>query len=323
MEPLYLVSEGVLFRRENTLYFVNKQGKRALPIHNISDIYCIAKVSLRSGAIHLLLKEQIPIHFFNKYGFYRGSLYPKEQLISGKIVIAQVKHYSDWNLRKIIASRMIMGVKNNVLAVLKYYKKKGKDLDDEIEKISEIEVNGNTPSQLLGVESQIWQVYYSAFNKILRFFTFQKREYRPPSDEINALISFGNSLLYATALSEIYKTYLHPAISYVHEPLERRFSLALDIADIFKPIIVERVIFNLVNNQIITPQSFSHDVGTYLNDDGRKAFIKAFHEKLETTIKHPTLKRKVSYRTLIRLEGYKLVKHVLGDKEYVSFKAWW
>jgi len=137
------------------------------------------------------------------------------------------------------------------------------------------------------------------------------------------MISFGNSLLYSVTLSEIYNTYLHPSISYLHEPSERRFSLALDIADIFKPVIVERTIFNLVNNKVIDEGDFNREVGVLLSNSGKRKFIASFDEKMNTTIKHPELGRNVTYRYIIRLEAYKIMKHVLGDKNYVSFKAWW
>ena len=172
-------------------------------------------------------------------------------------------------------------------------------------------------------EGRIWHSYYQSFNKILKNFVMEKREIRPPTNEINALISFGNSLLYVSALSEIYHTYLHPSVSFLHEPAERRFSLALDIADIFKPVIVERVLFKLVNNNMITEKDFTHDVGVMLNDKGKRVFLKEFQAKLETTIKHPEIKRKVSYKYLMRLECYKLIKHILEDKRYRSFRMWW
>lgn len=323
MEPIYFVSEGILLRKGNTLYFVNKDVKRALPIQNISEIYCLAKVSLKSGAISLLLKHNIPVHFFNKYGFYEGTLEPKEDLISGKVIVAQAVHYHNLEKRLEIAKEMVRGIKHNILFVLKYYNSRGKTLNEEINKIEDIEITGNTSLQIMGIESQIWKIYYSAFNKILRFFNFTERKFRPPSDEINSLISFGNSLLYATVISELYKTYLHPSISYLHEPLERRYSLALDIADIFKPIIVERLIFYLVNHQIIKKDSFNYEGIITLKDNAKRTFIQAYNEKINTTVMHPTLKRRVSYRALIKFEGYKLVKHILGDKKYSSFKAWW
>ena len=183
-------------------------------------------------------------------------------------------------------------------------------------------INGDV-AQIMSNEGRIWHSYYKSFNKILKNFKMDKREIRPPTTEINALISFGNSLLYVSALSEIYHTYLHPSVSFLHEPAERRFSLALDIADIFKPVIVERVIFKLVNNKMLTEKDFNRDVGVLLNERGKRIFLKEYQSKLETTIKHPEIKRKVSYKYLMRLECYKLIKHVLGDKEYRSFRMWW
>ncbi len=323
MNPLYILKEGILRRSGNTLYFVNKEGKKPLPINNVSDIYCFGKVSLKSGAISLLLKKNVPVHFFNKYGFYEGSLTPREKLVSGVIVVKQSEHYLDKKRRIEIAKEMISGIKHNVLKTLKYYRKKEKEIGTYIDAIEKITLGGESIQMVMGNESTIWNLYYKSFNGIIKNFKFKKRERRPPTDEVNALISFGNSLLYTTTLSEIYKTYLHPAISFLHEPLERRYSLALDFADIFKPIIVERIIFQVINNRIISEEDFDKNVGIYLNDKGKRKFLKAYDEKLITTIKHKTLKRKVSYRYLIRLEGYKLIKHILGDKKYESFKMWW
>jgi CRISPR-associated protein Cas1 len=128
--------------------------------------------------------------------------------------------------------------------------------------------------------------------------------------------------LYSVILSEIYKTHLEPTISYLHEPSERRFSLSLDISEIFKPLIVDMVIFNLLNYETINLSHFNQDLNfSYLNDEGRKIFLKYLEDKIETTIKHRTLQRNVSYRALIRLECYKLIKHLLGEKDYKPLKA--
>ncbi|MEN4006110.1 MAG: type I-B CRISPR-associated endonuclease Cas1b [Methanobacteriaceae archaeon] len=321
-DPLYITSHGILMRKGNTLYFTNDEGKKAIPINGINEINCYGKVSLKSGASSLLMKQGIPVNFFNMYGYYEGSLYPRIQLNSGLIVVNQSEHYSDAEKRAIIAKEMVEGIKHNLLRNLKYYRKKGKEVDIFIEAI-EKEVIGGTVPQIMSNEGRMWHAYYQSFNNIIKNFEMGNREIRPPTTEMNALISFGNSLLYGSALSEIYHTYLHPSISFLHEPAERRFSLALDIADIFKPIIVARVIFKLVNNNMLSERDFDKDVGVLLKDKGKKVFLKEYQSKLDTTIKHPKLNRRVSYKYLMRLECYKLIKHLLGDKEYESFKAWW
>ena len=176
----------------------------------------------------------------------------------------------------------------------------------------------------MGSEAIARNAYYSAFDSILKDFEFGGRSRHPPGNEVNAMLSFGNAMLYSAVLSELYHTQLHPAISFLHEPAERRFSLALDIAEIFKPIIVDRLIFHLVNKGMMKQEDFDRQLnGVLLNDSGRKKFVKAFNERLESTIKHRKLKRNVSYQRLIRLECYKLVKHILGAEEYRPFVMWW
>jgi CRISPR-associated protein Cas1 len=155
-------------------------------------------------------------------------------------------------------------------------------------------------------------------------FEFKERVKNPPSNAINALISFGNALCYSVCLTEIYRTQLNPTIAYLHEPSERRFSLALDLAEIFKPIFVDRIIFKLINTRELQEKHFTNGLNfCHLNDAGRKVFIKAFEEKMRTTIKHRSLDREVSYRRLIRLECYRLVKHLLGEEGYEGFRIWW
>lgn len=322
-QPLNINSNGILCRKDNTLKYVNQEVDKSIPIHAINEINCYGKVSLKSGAITLLQKEKVMVHFFNKYGHYQGSLYPKIELNSGMIVVKQALAYNNDNERKGIAEEIVHGMKHNMRKTLMYYSKKGKNVDKHIENIEKEQILNNNINQILSSEGKLWQHYYPAFNEITKKFPIVKREFRPPTNEMNALISFGNSLLYTTTLSEIYHTYLHPSISFLHEPRERRFSLACDIADIFKPIIISRTIFKLVNTNMINEKSFKKDVGVYLTEKGRQKFIEEYHNKLKTTIKHPNLNKKVSYRYLLRLEGYKLIKHILNDKPYESFKAWW
>ena len=147
---------------------------------------------------------------------------------------------------------------------------------------------------------------------------------RPPDNMINSLISFVNSLIYAKVLSEIYRTQLNPAISYLHEPGVRRYSLCLDIAEVFKPLIGDRLIFALLNRKQITEESFTKDLNfLHLTKDASALIVRELEERLKKTINHKELGKQVSYQYLIRLEAYKLIKHLIGEKEYEGFKIWW
>ena len=146
----------------------------------------------------------------------------------------------------------------------------------------------------------------------------------PPDNYINSLISYVNSLIYTKILSEIYKTQLNPTISYLHEPGVRRFSLCLDLSEIFKPLIGDRLIFSLLNRNQITEKSFTRELnGLHLTKEASRTITQELDERLKKTIFHKELQKDVSYEYLMRLEAYKLTKHLMGEKEYTGFEIWW
>ncbi|MGP8328885.1 MAG: type I-B CRISPR-associated endonuclease Cas1b [Methanosarcinaceae archaeon] len=328
----YILQDGILKRKENTVYFINKDERRVLPINKIYSIYAYGKLSFSSGVVSYLSKNGIPIHFFNYYGFYEGSMYPRETLISGDLVINQAAHYLDNDKRMLIAGRFIEGACGNILKNLKYYSRSQESIRETIDAyVSSIESaivrlpETNTIPEMMNIEGRIRNIYYSALDEIFpEEYRIVTRTRRPPGNKMNTLISFGNSLMYTTVLSEIYNTQLNPTISYLHEPFERRFSLALDVSEIFKPIIVDRIILKLVNKNMLDDNCFRGEIGDMLlSEKGKKIFLQEYNDKLGTTIKHKGLRRNVSYKRLIRMELYKLSKHVLGDEEYKPLVMWW
>ena len=131
---------------------------------------------------------------------------------------------------------------------------------------------------------------------------------------------FVNTLIYTKVLGEIYHTQLNPTISYLHEPGARRFSLSLDIAEVFKPLIGDRLIFSLLNRNQITEDSFTKELNfLHLKKDA----VSELEKRLKKTVMHKELGRQVSYQYLLRLECYKLIKHLIGEKEYEGFRIWW
>jgi CRISPR-associated protein Cas1 len=329
----FITKNGILKRKQNTVYFIRKNEngdleKRILPIEKIYAIFAHGRLSFSSGVVSYLAKHGVPIHFFNKYGWYEGSLYPRETLISGDLIIKQVEHYLDREKRLYLAKEIIRGCAENLGKNLQYYLRSGKNLDDSLNNINQLIKNLENikePQQILGIEGNIWNNYYKAFDEIFpEKFKFEERTRRPPENMLNCMISFGNSLLYSTILTEIYNTQLNPAISYLHEPFERRFSLCLDLSEVFKPLLVDRVIFKLINKKIINEEHFVKELNScLLNDQGKRIFIENWDEKLKTTIKHRDLGRNVSYQRLIRLECHKIIKHLLAVKQYKAFRIWW
>lgn len=324
MEKYYIFSNGELKRKDNNIYF----NDRALKIEMTSDIYLFGEVTLNTKCLNFLGKNKKAVHFFNYYGFYTGSFYPKESNVSGKLLVKQVEYFQDREKRVELAREIIKSASDNIFRNLRYYNGRGKDLKNEMEIIKSYQLEldkAQDVNEIMGIEGNIRKIYYSTWSKIInQEIDFEKRVKRPPDNMINTLISFINSLIYTTCLSEIYKTQLNPTISYLHSPGDRRFSLCLDITEIFKPLIVDRMIFSLLNKNMISEDDFAKDSNFYyLKDKGRKKILEEYEKKLNQTITHKELKRDVSYQTLIKLECYKLIKHLLGDKKFDGFKMWW
>jgi CRISPR-associated protein Cas1 len=329
----YLFNPGRLSRKDNTLKFMpvddegNELEPKYLPIEATGELYIFGALDANSALYNFLGKNDIAVHFFDYYENYSGSFMPRDQLLSGRMLLTQVAHHTDKKKRIAIAQKFIDGASFNMLKNLKYYNNRGKDLEPIIQNIETYRTNienSKETDELMGIEGNIRQNYYEAFNLILNDFEMGNRTKQPPQNEVNALISFGNMMCYSQCLRAIHQTQLNPTISYLHTPGERRYSLALDLAEIFKPLLVDRVIFKILNKKELQDKHFDKQLNRcLLNQSGKKIFIQSFEERLMETIQHRTLKRSVSYKHLMRLECYKLSKHLLGIEEYKPFKMWW
>lgn len=336
-KTFYLFNPGVLERKDNTLKFTpcaeegvmpeaNAQS-RYLPIEDISEFYVFGSLRANSALFNFLGQKDIAVHFFDYYENYTGSFMPRDCLLSGKMLLAQTSYYQNKKKRMVIARKFIEGAAHNMLKNLQYYNRRGKDMEDIMELMSKLAAQipmTQATEELMGVEGQIRQYYYEAFNLIINDFEMGNRTKQPPGNEVNALISFGNMVCYTICLRAIHQTQLNPTISYLHKPGERRYSLALDISEIFKPIIVDRVIFKVLNRKEIQEKHFDKKLNRcLLNTVGKKIFVKALEDRLNETFKHRSLNRSVSYRHLVKLECYKLAKHLLEMEEYKPFKMYW
>jgi CRISPR-associated protein Cas1 len=329
----YLFNPGRLSRKDNTLQFVafNEEGieqqTRYLPVEQVGEIYAFGALDANSALYNFLGQQQIPVHFFDYFENYTGSFMPREALLSGRMIIAQVKMQQNKAKRQELARLILQGAAHNMLKNLRYYNSRGKDLEPIITTIEQYVArisNTTAIDELMGIEGNIRKMYYEAFELIINDFSMEGRSYRPPKNEVNSLISFGNMMCYSQCLRAIHQTQLNPTISFLHEPGERRFSLSLDIAEIFKPLLVDRVIFKVLNKKEIQLHHFEEAVNrVVLKPSGKKIFVQSFEERLLETIKHRTMNRSVSYKHLIKLECYKLQKHILGVEQYKPFKMWW
>lgn len=327
-QSFYVYNNGDLKRKDNTLRFTSYDGeKRDIPIERISDIYVMSEMSFNTTFLSYISQYGIPIHFFNYYNFYTGSFYPKESNLAGQLLVNQVQHYTEYDKRLLIAKKFIQAAADNIYRNLRYYNGRDKNVSDYMKDIDSLRtglVGVKSIQELMGIEGNIRKKYYAAWSVIInQEIEFDKRVMHPPDNMINSLISFVNSLVYTRTLSEIYHTQLNPTISYLHEPGIRRYSLCLDISEVFKPLIGDRLIFSLLNRKQITEKSFTKELNyLHLKKDASKLIVSEFEKKMKQTIMHKELGRQVSYQYLIRLEAYKLIKHLIGENAE-GFRIWW
>ena len=324
-ETKYIFSRGDLSRQDFSIKYKNDKGNFYLPIEKIKELYCFNDITISTKLLDILSTAGIVVHFFNYYENYVGTFYPKKSLISGRLVVKQSLKFE--NNRLIIAKAIVNGIAKNIRNVLYHYYRHGikelksfidfcnKDVEKLLDKTKDIK-------QILSIEGKIWSNFYSSFKYFLpEDFIINKRVKRPPDNPMNAMISFGNTLLYTKTISQIYNTHLEQSISFLHEPSEARFSLSLDLSEVFKPIIVFKTIFDLVNNKKIKVEKHFEEKLNYslLNEEGKKIFIEAFENRINQTFEHPKLKRKITYKQAIRLDGYKLIKYIIEGKEFIPF----
>lgn len=328
-KTIYVFNDGEFKRKDNTIFFETEVGKKYIPVEDVKEIIVFGEISLNKRFLEFLTQKEIILHFLNNYGYYIGSYYPREHLNSGYMILKQAEHYMDGEKRLILAKQFVRGASLNIIEVIRYYRNRGKELEVELEQINSLLARIDyckTVEELMAIEGNIRDTYFSTFNCIIgkEEFVFNGRNRRPPQDRINALISFGNTLAYTAVLSEIYKTHLDPRIGYLHTTNFRRFTLNLDVAEIFKPILVDRLIFSLLARNMLKSTHFENKAnGILMNDKGRRIFVEEWENKLRTTIKHRELGREVSYRRLIRMELYKIEKHLIGEKDYEPFVSRW
>jgi len=325
---LYITKKGILKREENTLCFVDESGKkRFIPVSDVAEIHVFGEVRFNKRMLEFLTMKGITLHVYSHHGYYMGSYYPRMHYNSCFMTLRQAQHYLDPKLRVDLAARIVKGSIGNMMRTLKYYESRIGGLQ---EYISDLEMFLSKADEqrdieaLMGIEGNARRKYYQSFPIIIRRegFELDRRERRPPRNMINALISFGNSLMYATVLGEIYKTHLDPRIGFLHTVNSRKFSLVMDIADIFKPIIPDRVIFKLLNKQMIDLGDFRQEgSGVFLNDRGKRKFLSEYESRIASTI--VLGRRKLSYAGVIRVDLLKLERHLIGELEYVPFVSRW
>lgn len=333
-KTLYILQDGELHRKDNSLYFESGKGRKFIPVESTNDICILGDVRVSKRFLDFCTQKRIPIHYFDIYGDYIGTYYPREHYNSGYIIIKQVEFYLNKDKRLILAKSIAGGYIEQSLRVIKYYinrkdgKNRGKlgELCSQLEKIKTDIINVNTIDEIISIVKSAEEEYYNCFNFILNSLDFIDNGNKNCIEYMrkNNIIQFGESIGQAIVLSEIYKTHLDPRIGYFHSADLETFPLCLDVLYIFKPIMIHRLIFTLINRSMVSEKDFKeYKDNVILSKEGKGKFIIELDKRMRTTVKHRHLGRHVSYRRIIRLELYKIQKHLIEEKEYKPYQTLW
>jgi len=321
----FLINAGRLRREANNLKFdrydeeLNVMSSKPLPIKGIDEIYILAKVDLDSYTMAFIADNNILLHFFSPFQSFRGNFFPNTSNSvnkSGFVLLQQLRAFDDEVHRLYLAKQVTKGHFLNGANNCKKY-----GVAFEVEQYLDNLEQAKTIGEVMASEGAFQKNYFQAWNSIIKnqkSFKFIKRSKQPPTDKINCLISYVNTRMYNIVLSEIYKTELDPRIGFLHEPNYRSLSLHLDIAEIFKPVIGDNIIFTLLNKNEITAKDFKTDSGRirFTNEAIKKIELKIIKKMTEqTTIGE----QKLTWRQVIRREVNRIKRNVVETSEYEPF----
>lgn len=323
----HLINDGILTRQDYNILFENKERKKYIPVETMDSLYIYSNTIFTSEFFSFMNKKGLHIAFFDKFGEKIGSFVPQNSRKNMKTGIKQIEIYQNDRERLEIARKLEIASVANLRANLRYYgrRKESEILTQAVEQMSVYIKKLNEAQDINGlmlIEAQARQKYYQCFNEILnnKEFAFTKRTRRPPKDPLNSMISFGNTMLYQRIANEINRTSLDIRIGFVHAAGFRAESLNLDIADLFKPIIVDRTIFTLVNRKMIHAADFVEveNEGIFISGEGKRLFIREFERKIYQTILIDGQQRTYDY--VIKREIQKIKKYVEQGEKYVPYK---
>ena len=316
METLFVSKDARLAVDGGTLLVRTDDGKRRVPIRGLDQVVLAGEARLTTSVVGLLGRNSVRITVLDWYGNVVGSFEPSRNPRSGRVRQLQALAGADEAKRMDMARCFVRAAAENMLANLRYRKYRGVNgLDEPITAIvSTIKAlaSAETVEALMGHEGLMRAWYHDAWKRIDPHLDFGPRMRRPPNNEINCLLSWFNGLMYALCRNEIAKTHLDDCLSFLHSPREARSSLALDLAEVFKPPICDGLIIELVLRGTNWSSWFEINENVCrLTETGRRKTLQLWAEKVDSPFGGA-----YSLRELVLREALAIERHVLGVDEY-------
>ncbi len=328
MSTLYLTEQGSVLHRKQRRLIITKNDVVLKEVSGmkLERILIFGNVQLTSQAMAFLLDQGIETSFLSLYGKFRGKLSPVESK-NVFLRIAQYERYLDEEFCVEYAKKIVEGKIRNGKILIQRYSRDHPDMNFEdtvavLNQALDELPNKQRVSTILGVEGYSTAAYFRAYSKMFRKqLQFTTRNRRPPKDPVNALLSFGYTLVTNEIFSILCAIGFDPYIGYLHGINYGRPSLSLDIVEEFRHPVVDRFTLNLINNNIMTEDDFEDqgDEGVFLKDESRRKYFVQYEKLLTNVFKDSCSEEKVTYRTVFRQQAHKLLKTIQRKEPYQPF----
>jgi CRISPR-associated protein Cas1 len=330
MVTLYVSHEdGILGRRGDALFY--KKGRvgdgETIPTHLIDDVVILGNGAVSTPAIHFMMDNDIPLHFVDSGGRYKGSSTSgRSRGYSIKRLQFNAACSDEATLR--IARPIVSGKIVNQLKTLRRARsRRGKDaaLSQACEDLRELPAMAAVCSDidtLRGMEGFSAAVYFSVFGRIIRpQWFFHGRNRRPPRDPVNAMLSFGYTLLLGHVTSAAVTAGLDPCVGFLHPEHRGRPSMALDLMEEFRAQVTDRLVIAIANQMLLKPENFTQtdDGGVSMDVDTKKIFIRLYLERLNERVKNENSGNTSSFRNHIFASAASFVASLRSGNDYVPF----
>lgn len=339
LNTLYAMTDGAWLRKEgaNIVMEVERQERARLPVHMLESLVCIGRVAVSPQLLGFCSEQGISVCYLTPQGRFLARV---EGPVSGNVLLRreQYRRTDDPVRCAAIVRHLLVGKIYNQRAVLaRGWRDHGERMSDAVAFQHALKRLRRIPQRLLieydvdvlrGLEGEAAQAYFGVFGQLIRaespLLQFGGRNRRPPRDAFNALLSFLYTLLTHDCRSALETVGLDPAVGFLHRDRPGRPSLALDLAEEFRPLLGERLALSLINRRQLSERDFTvFDSGAVqLKDDARKTVLVAYQERKREQVQHAFLGEKVDIGLLPFVQAQLMARHLRGDLDGYPAYLW-
>ncbi|MBW4518777.1 MAG: type I-D CRISPR-associated endonuclease Cas1d [Scytolyngbya sp. HA4215-MV1] len=332
MGTLYITQDNAFIGKidERLQVRANKQTLLDVPMIKVDGVVVLGRATISPAALIELLERKIPLSFLTGTGRFLGRLEPP---LTKNIFVrsAQWRAIGESPQALHVVRGFIRGKLKNYRHTLMRVQRETTDQNSEslsklVQGITRLEqaihpINTTDKIESLrGLEGAGSAAYFGCFQQLIRAeeFSFTTRQRRPPTDPINSLLSFGYSLLRHDIESAINIVGFDPYLGYLHTERYGRPSLALDVMEEFRPLVVDAVVLAAINRRSLTPADFTVEPlsqAVSLSDEGRRTFLRLYEQKKQSRFKHPVMGKQCTYQEAFEIQSRLLAKYLMGETE--------